>query len=185
MNSDDLVVEVLTSLRRIIRAVDLQSRQLMRSHGLTGPQAYILKTLMQMGESTIGQLADKVSLSKPTVTDILGRLEKQHLIARVRSTTDKRCVLVKVTENARAILVSSPPLLQDAFAQQFNRLQQWEQYQLISSLHRIAEMMQARDLDASPILSSGPLAAPGSIPEINPSASGKQTSQNTRATLAG
>lgn len=184
MNSDDLCIEVLTSLRRIIRAVDLQSRQLVRSHGLTGPQAYILKTLLQMGETTIGQLADRVSLSKPTVTDIVGRLEKQQLVVRLRSTTDKRCVLVKVTERGRTILVSSPPLLQEAFAQQFNRLQHWEQHQLISSLHRIAHMMQARDLDAAPILSSGPLSAPDNIPGINSSAPGKQSSQNSRATTA-
>jgi DNA-binding MarR family transcriptional regulator len=175
MNTNDLCDEVLISLRRIVRAIDLQSRQLVRSHGLTGPQTYILKTMIEMGETTIGHLAERVNLSKPTVTDILNRLEKHKLVKRVRSIADKRCVHVTVTALARKKLISSPPLLQEAFAQQFNRLKQWEQYQLISSLQKIAEMMDARDLDASPILSSGPISTPENISEINPPESKTRT----------
>lgn len=180
MNSNDLCDDVLISLRRIMRAVDLQSRQLVRSHGLTGPQTYILKTMMQMGETTISQLAERVNLSKPTVTDILNRLEKHKLLRRVRSETDKRCVHVTVTDLAREKLTSSPPLLQEAFAQQFSWLKKWEQFQIISSLHKIAEMMDVRDLDAAPILSSGPISTPDSVSEISPPETGSKTNNKTR-----
>lgn len=169
MNSSDLCDEVLISLRRIVRAVDLQSRQLVRSHGLTGPQTVILKALMQMGGTTIGQLADHISLSKPTVTDILNRLEKHGLVKRIRSKTDKRCIYVTVTALAEKKLGSSPPLLQEEFAKQFNALKKWEQFQLLSSLDKIAEMMNAKKLDASPILSSGPISTPDDVSEIHPS----------------
>ena len=179
MKTNDLCDEVLISLRRIMRAVDLQSRQLVRRHGLTGPQAYVLKAMVEMGETTIGQLADSVHLSKPTVTDILNRLEKHKLVRRIRSLADKRCVQVTVTDLAREKLVSSPPLLQESFAQQFSRLKKWEQFQLISSLHKIAEMMDVRDLDASPILSSGPISAPRNISEISPPRSRRRTKNNT------
>lgn len=167
MNSSDLCDEVLISLRRIVRAVELQSRQLVRSHGLTGPQAVILKALMRLGSSTVGQLADQVSLSKPTVTDILNRLEKHKLVKRIRSDTDKRCVQVAITGLARRKLISSPPLLQDEFARQFSSLKKWEQFQLLSALDKIAEMMNAKKLDASPILTSGPISTPEEISEIN------------------
>lgn len=172
MNSNELCDEVLISLRRIMRAVDLQSRQLVRSHGLTGPQTYLLKTLMKMGETTISQLAETVNLSMPTVTDILNRLEKHKLVRRVASVADKRCVYVTVTARARERLIASPTLLQEAFVQQFSQLKKWEQFQLISSLHKIAEMMHVRDLDASPILSSGPLSPPANISEIRPAGTG-------------
>ena len=179
MNTNDLCDDVLISLRRIMRAVDLQSRQLVRSHGLTGPQTYILKTMMQMGETTIGQLAERVNLSKPTVTDVLNRLEKHKLVKKVRSVTDKRCVHVTVTDLAREKFISSPPLLQEAFAQQFNCLKKWEQFQIISSLHKIAEMMDVRDLDAAPILSSGPISTPEGISEINVPATRRKTNNKT------
>ena len=178
MKSSDLCDEVLISLRRIVRAVDLQSRQLVRSHGLTGPQAVILKALMQLGGTTVGQLADHVNLSKPTVTDILNRLEKHKLVKRIRSKSDKRCIHVTVTEPARKKLASSPPLLQEEFARRFNELKKWEQFQLLSSLDKIAEMMRATYLDASPILSSGPISAPGEIPEIH-----SRNTGNSRSTI--
>lgn len=168
MNTSDLCDEVLTSLRRIVRAVDLQSRQLVRSHGLTGPQTVILKTIMRLGSTTVGHLADEVNLSKPTVTDILNRLEKHRLVKRVRSGNDRRCVQVTVTELARRKLESSPPLLQEQFARQFNALKKWEQFQLLSSLDKIAEMMDAKKLDASPMLTSGPISTPVTISEILP-----------------
>jgi len=34
-------------------------------------------------------------------------------------------------------------------------LKDWEKMQLLSSLQRIAEMMNAEDIDASPVLASG------------------------------
>jgi len=66
--------QVIIALRRVIRAVDLHSRNLMESHGLTSPQALILKAL-QDGRLNAGELASRVSLSQGTVTDILNRLE--------------------------------------------------------------------------------------------------------------
>ena len=39
----DLSEQMLVALRRVMRAVDLHSRKLMQSHGLTGPQALVLQ----------------------------------------------------------------------------------------------------------------------------------------------
>ena len=166
MTPSDLCDEVLISLRRIVRAVELQSRQLVRSHGLTGPQILILKILTQLGGATVGQLAEEVSLSKPTVTDILNRLEKYGMIKRLRSEQDKRCVGITVTDLAREKLADSPALLQESFAGEFNKLKKWEQLQLISSLHKVAEMMNAREIDSSPMLTSGPIST-GDISDLS------------------
>jgi hypothetical protein len=38
-------------------------------------------------------------------------------------------------------------------------LKDWEKMQLLSSLQRIAEMMNAEDIDASPVLASGSIMA--------------------------
>ncbi len=167
MNPSDLCDEVLISLRRIVRAIELESRQLVRSHGLTGPQILILKTLKQSSETTVGQLAEQVSLSKPTVTDILNRLEKYGMVQRLRSEQDKRRVQVTITELAREKLADSPPLLQESFAGEFQLLKKWEQLQLISSLHKIAEMMDAREIDSSPMLTSGPISTPGDVSDLS------------------
>lgn len=157
-NHNDIGDQVIIALRRLIRAVDLHSRTLVESHGLTGPQALILKAL-QGGSLSAGELANHVNLSQGTVTDILNRLEQRHLINRIRDTQDRRRVMVTTTDVAKAVLEQSPPLLQESFVQRFNKLHEWEQTQLLASLQRIAQMMDAEDIDAAPVLSSGSVRA--------------------------
>jgi DNA-binding MarR family transcriptional regulator len=162
----DIGEHVIIALRRVIRAVDLHSRNLAASHGLTGPQALLLKAL-QHGKLSAGELASRVSLSQGTVTDILNRLEKRGLIMRLRDTTDRRRVLVEATQQGLAVLEESPPLLQERFIQRFGQLEEWEQTQLLASLQRIASMMDAVDIDASPVLSSGSVrATPEAVEEV-------------------
>ena len=159
MNTHDNISEqVIIALRRLIRAIDLHSRTLAASHGLTGPQALILKAL-QHGSLSAGELATRVSLSQGTVTDILKRLEQRGLITRIRDIKDRRRVMVEVTGAGSAVLLRSPPLLQERFTQRFKNLQDWEQTQLLASLQRIAAMMDAKDIDAAPVLSSGSVRA--------------------------
>jgi DNA-binding MarR family transcriptional regulator len=150
--------EILIALRRVIRAVDLHSRQLERSHGLTAPQAMVLKTMILLGEAPVGAIAQRVSLSQATVTDILNRLEGRELVVRARSSQDRRRVMVSATSKAVSIMSRSPPLLQDAFAQRFSALEDWEQHLLISSLQRITTLMGVAELDASPMLYAGHVA---------------------------
>ncbi len=160
------VDQVLTALRRVIRAVDLHSRQLVQSHGLTGPQALILKALADQALSA-GALAGRVSLSQGTVTDIVNRLEQRGLVTRLRSESDRRRVMVELSPAGRDCLASSPPLLQDRFASRFAELDDWEQSMLLASLQRIAAMMDAGELDAAPLLSSGPVrATPEAVEEF-------------------
>jgi len=144
--------EVLISLRRIIRAIDLRSRRLMQQAGFTGPQLLVLQALGMHTQMTAGELAKEVNLSQGTVTSILDRLEKRELIQRLRSESDRRKVLVKLTAHGEAQLSSAPTLLQEHFIDRFRELKEWEQTQILASLQRLAEMMDAQDLDAAPVL---------------------------------
>lgn len=147
--------EVLIALRRVIRATDLHSKHLAKTTGLTAPQILLLQTIRDKGEVTIGELANDISLSQATVTSILDRLEKRELVFRERSTEDKRKVHAYLTEAGTDMLKDAPMPLQDQFARQFNDLQQWEQTMIIASLQRIAHMMDAQHIDASPVLDIG------------------------------
>ena len=102
------VNEVLVTLRRIIRATDLYSKQLAKNTGLTSPQMLLLQILRNKGQQTVGVLAKEMSLSQATVTTILDRLEKKALIIRERSTSDRRKVQVDVTDSAVGILKDAP-----------------------------------------------------------------------------
>ena len=153
----DNIEAVLVALRRVIRATDLHSKRLSKVAGLTAPQLLILQTLRNKGDLPAGEIAHDISLSQATVTTILDRLEARHLITRQRSDQDKRKVIASLTEDGRVILSNAPMPLQEHFVRQFSSLQLWEQTAIISSLQRVAFMMDAENIDASPVLDVGPL----------------------------
>ena len=148
---------VLIALRQIIRAIDLRSKRLVKQFGLTGPQLLILQEIARVDEITASELAKAISLSQATVTGILERLEKRTLITRRRSNSDRRRVKVSATPTGRQLLEAAPPLMQESFVEQFDRLQNWEQHMILSSLQRLVTMMDAKQIEAAPILTSEPL----------------------------
>ena len=147
--------EILVALRRITRAIDLQSKRLVKATGLTAPQLVVIDTLHKQGELSPSAIARAVSLSQATITSILDRLVQAGLVERIRSETDKRVVLARLTEKGETASNNSPELLQAGFMRSFRTLQPWEQNMLIASLQRIAELMDAEELDAAPFLDSG------------------------------
>ena len=147
--------EILVALRRITRAIDLQSKRLVKATGLTAPQLVVIDTLHKQGELSPSAIARAVSLSQATITSILDRLVQAGLVERIRSETDKRVVLARLTEKGETASNNSPELLQAGFMRSVRTLQPWEQNMLIASLQRIAELMDAEELDAAPFLDSG------------------------------
>ncbi len=149
--------EIVTALRRIIRAVDLHSKYLAQLSGLTGPQLVVLQFLELHGPQTTGQLAEGVSLGQATLSDILERLGKKQLIERRRATEDKRRVINELTAAGRNAIKEAPPLLQERFSKALQGLADWEQTLILSTLQRVAEMMHAQEIEASPVLVTGPV----------------------------
>jgi DNA-binding MarR family transcriptional regulator len=157
--ASDITGHILVALRRVIRAIDQHSRKLVQSHGLTGPQALLLTEIVRNGSLTGSELAKRASLSQATVTDIVKRLEMRGFLERTRDTTDKRKLMLRATGEGESLVRQSVPLLQERFQARLAELHDWEQTQLLSSLQRIAEMMDAEDLDAAPMLASGAITA--------------------------
>lgn len=144
--------DVVIALRRIVRAIELHSQSLVHNVGLTGPQLLVLQALADFdGVASAGTLARAVHLSQATVTGILDRLERHGHVTRLRSTTDKRRVLVSLTPRAEELLAGAPQPLQQSFTRRFGELQEWEQTQLLSVLQRVVAMLEARDLAAPPV----------------------------------
>jgi DNA-binding MarR family transcriptional regulator len=157
MNQDAREDDVLAALRRIIRAADLQSRYLERTTGMTAPQLLLLQLVRTKGKTSIGVIAREMHLSQATVTTVVDRLESRGLVVRERSDIDKRKVLISLTPDGEAGVSGAPALLQHNFIRQFRDLHDWEKSFILSALQRIAVMMDAEHLDASPLLDVGPI----------------------------
>jgi len=151
--------QVIVALRRITRAIDLHSRGLMQQVGLTTPQLAALQAIGRLQPITAGALAKSIHLSQATLTGILTRLETRTLVSRARSVSDRRSVVVELTEEGQTVLESAPSLLQDRFRRELLKLREWEQTQMLATLQHIAAMMDAEEIDAAPVLAAGAATA--------------------------
>jgi len=122
--------KILITLRQIIRAIDIHSKYLYKCYGLSGPQLIILRELSSIPEISIGHLAQEISLSQATVTDIL----------------DRRNVFVRITEKGKVVIGEKSSILNGDFTQKFNKLEDWEQTLILSSIQRIASMMETKKI---------------------------------------
>ena len=152
-NQNDLLI----AIRQVTRAIDLNSKRLQKLTGLTASQLVVMQALKDGQSLKPSDIARNVHLSQATVTTIIDRLQKASLVERHRNEHDRRSVDIILTESGRAKLADSPTLLQEGFLNRFDNMEIWEQSLLVSSIQRLAAMMNAEELDAAPILEVGEL----------------------------
>lgn len=151
------VSDALVAIRRIVRAAEFASRDLARTTGLTPSQLIVLQIVAREGEPGAGAIAEAARLSQATVTALLDKLEARGLVIRNRGSQDRRRVSVELTEDGRRALADMPDVLQDRFAARFENLADWEQASIIAGLERVAALLNAEGIDASPVLDVGAL----------------------------
>jgi DNA-binding MarR family transcriptional regulator len=150
---------ILRSVRRMIRALDIQSKYLAQRHRLTGPQLVCLRQIQRAEIITPGDLAKSVSVSQGTVTGILERLEARGLVSRTRDAGDRRRYRISLTPLGEETIASAPSPLQEEFIKRLAALPEGEQAMIDWVLSRVVDMMEASNLDAAPMLSTGPMLA--------------------------
>lgn len=153
--------DLLISIRKIIQAIDIHSRQLNKEFGLTGPQLIVLQEIANHGKISITPLSRNTSLSQATVTDITQRLETKGYIFREKRQDDKRAVNLVLTDQGKKIVKNFPPLLQQKFTDRFSKIENWEQLMILTAFERVVTLMAADEIEAYPILVTGPIHKSG------------------------
>ena len=141
--ASEIQEQVVLQLRRIARALGVYSKQLQKS-GLTSSQLAVLRALSAQGPMPANQLSRAVELSQGTVTSVLDRLVTKNLIERNRSVGDKRQVWISLTKSGIDAFHDAPSPLHLGFLGSFSQLQDWEQTMILSSLQRVAGMMDTK-----------------------------------------
>lgn len=144
-NPNRLAADILLALRRIMRSMDISSRQLIGERGLTTPQLLCLQNLGEHGAMTSGMLAQMVSLSPATVTGILDRLELRGLVTRERRPEDKRHVLVTVTDAGAAAADAAPSRLAQRFADALAHLPEDDRSEVLRVIQYLADLADVRN----------------------------------------
>ncbi len=151
--------ESLIAIRRILRATELYARDLAQAAGVTPTQLRVMQIVDEKDSATPKTLANQMGVSQATITALVDKLVARGMVQRVSSELDRRQVNVVITEFGKSALQDAPDALQQRFVRAFAALQDWEQAQLVSSLERVADMLDAQSIEASPVLTTGELRA--------------------------
>ncbi|TCS60781.1 MarR family winged helix-turn-helix transcriptional regulator [Primorskyibacter sedentarius] len=157
MNRTDIS---LIALRKILRATELYGRKLASAAGLTAVQFRVLQVVAEREMMTPKDIAMQMGVSQATITSLIDKLEKQGMVRRTKSEADRRQTNITLTTRGRETVDTAPDALQQRYVRQFEALEGWEQAQLISSLERVAAMLDAAELDAAPVLDIGDIRKP-------------------------
>ncbi len=156
-NMDDNLpydLQILQSLRQIIRAIDIHSRKLKTTHNTTAPQLICLGIIGKSGTSTVTKIAKQAYLSPSTVVGILDRLEHEGYIVRERDVNDRRNWNAIATKNGKALLKKVPSPLQEGLLKGLQELPDHELVNITESLLKVVNLMGADTIEVAPILES-------------------------------
>ncbi|MFC4216776.1 MarR family winged helix-turn-helix transcriptional regulator [Pseudophaeobacter arcticus] len=157
----DRIDSSLIALRRIIRTTELFGREIRQATGVTPAQFRVLQIIAENGFVTAKAISLRMQVSQGTVTSLVDKLVRDGLALRQKSSEDRRQIHIMLTDAGRETLVDAPDPLQQRFVRKFNALEDWEQAMLVASLERVAAMLDAEDLDASPVLATGDIRPAG------------------------
>ncbi|QHQ61718.1 MarR family transcriptional regulator [Anaerocolumna sedimenticola] len=137
-NSGD---EMLKLDNQLCFALYVCSKEIIRKYkpildplGLTYTGYITLLALWEEDEITVKELGSRLYLDSGTLTPLLKKLEQQGYIERIRSTSDERNVLIKLTDDGRDLKNKAYQIPKDLICS--TKLENFDAYDLLSDLHK-------------------------------------------------
>ncbi|ACM28726.1 MarR family transcriptional regulator [Rhizobium rhizogenes] len=107
------------------------------------PMYRVLAMLRERRESTLGDLADVVSVEISTLSRLVGNLAKRKLVSRTRPEDNGRIVIVRLTEQGEALTERLMPLAVELESTAVQGLSEEEVRALKSALRRMHANLSA------------------------------------------
>jgi DNA-binding MarR family transcriptional regulator len=128
------------------RMMGAERRLRSREHApgeLTHAHIRSLHTLAEQGEMTAGELAKSADLNPASVTALLDHLEQAGIVARSRSTTDRRVTNVALTAEGREVLAVKSQRWQALWREQLSQFTDAELEAAARINRSIAELLDS------------------------------------------
>lgn len=139
------VIQVLggaSLLHQLARDVTTQLDRRLAPLGVTTQQAALLHNAASGGASP-GQLMEAVGTDTAGMSKLLDRLEVKGLIERRPNPSDRRSVMIELTERGLALVPELTPVFSQVARQLFDGFSADEVANLTSSLRRMGENLKS------------------------------------------
>ena len=127
-----------------MRTADLVRRTIgtvVEEHGVTLQQYNVLRILRGAGEHGLPtlEIAERAIEQAPGITRLVDTLERKKLVARRRSSSDRRCVYCRITPAGLALLAKLDKPMLGAVDRAVHHVKPRQLAQLVKSLDRLRE----------------------------------------------
>jgi DNA-binding MarR family transcriptional regulator len=109
------------------------SERLVRQ-GISMTQLHVMNMLERHGEMAMSRLAEMLDVSLSNATGLIDRIEERGFVERIRVPSDRRIVLVRITDRGRAVMEEVEALREATLARVLDRLDE-------AQLKRVAAAM--------------------------------------------
>ncbi|MGG1397957.1 MarR family transcriptional regulator [Bacillus salipaludis] len=101
---EDLKTNITLDFLRISNLLSRYGSKMVADVGLKSIQQWvILRTIINRGEISIGELKEEMLVTKQNMTGMINRLQKSNLVTLFQDSEDKRRTRVKITDEGHRV----------------------------------------------------------------------------------
>ena len=145
--NESVIQDLVWSVRRLVRAVYLDSQKISKRYGLTEPQSAVLRNLFNNGPVSSAELSRTLFVTPSNITGIVDRLEKKQFIKRIRKDGDRRVVLITLTESGKELGKTLPDPIMEKFVAELADLEVDHVQLLAMAMNQIVKLIDTEELE--------------------------------------
>ncbi|MEA2109310.1 MAG: MarR family transcriptional regulator [Pseudomonadota bacterium] len=143
----DYTKQIIFSIRRLIQANGLYTKELNKKFQLSAAQLNCISTLYEHGPLPPSKIANHMMVKSSTVTGVVDRLEKKGHVKRLRDSPDRRVIIIQLTETGEKLAKNAPPPIQQKIIDGLKQTENSKKKQIAHSLNMLTDMLDVRDLE--------------------------------------
>ena len=141
--------EIIYSIRRLMQAGELYTKELNKIYNISSAQLNCLLTLHENGSLPPSQIAKSMMVNSSTITGIIDRLEQKGLVKRMRISSDRRVITVELTKSGQVLAENAPPPIQHKLFDGLKKLPENDIKYIAESLLKLTDMLDVKDLEVT------------------------------------
>ena len=149
--SEAVIYNIVDSIRRLVRAVYLDSQKMSKQFGLTGPQSSVLRNLVNDGPMSSADLSRMLYVTPANITGIIDRLEIKGLVKRIKKQGDRRVALITLTESGHQLGRSIPDQIINLFIYELGDLELKHLKLLSGAMNQVLNLIDAKGVEETPL----------------------------------
>ena len=153
LNTKDKIIpsdqtrQIIFSIRRLIQASELYSKELNKKYQISAAQLNCILTLNEYGPLPPSKIAKHMMVKSSTVTGVVDRLELKGLAERIRNSPDRRMINIQLTEAGKKLAENAPPPIQQKIIDGLKQTEDAKKKQIVNSLNMLTDMLDVQDLE--------------------------------------